>query len=181
MTGVDVKAQARERNTKLALRLGADGLRFVEADIASVALDPAPEVVLALHACDTATDDALARAVQWRAPVVLAAPCCHHHLQAQLRRHPPPEPYGLLTRHAILRERLADTLTDTARSALLRLHGYRVDVVEFVDSAHTPRNTLLRAVRTGAAGRQVRADYDALVAQWQVTPRLAELAGVPPS
>jgi hypothetical protein len=86
----------------------------------------------------------------------------------------------LLTRHGILRERLADTLTDTARSALLRLHGYRVDVVEFVDSAHTPRNTLLRAVRTGAAGRQVRADYDALVAQWQVTPRLAELAGVPP-
>ena len=181
MTGVDVKAQARERNTELASRLGADGLRFVEADIASVALDPAPEVVLALHACDTATDDALARAVQWRAPVVLAAPCCHHHLQAQLRRHPPPEPYGLLTRHGILRERLADTLTDTARSALLRLHGYRVDVVEFVDSAHTPRNTLLRAVRTGAAGRQVRADYDALVAQWQVTPRLAELAGVPPS
>jgi hypothetical protein len=180
MTGVDVKAQARERNTELASRLGADGLRFVEADIATVALDPAPEVVLALHACDTATDDALARAVQWRAPVVLAAPCCHHHLQAQLRQHPPPEPYGLLTRHGILRERLADTLTDTARSALLRLHGYRVDVVEFVDSAHTPRNTLLRAVRTGAAGRQVRADYDALVAQWQVTPRLAELAGVPP-
>lgn len=181
MTGVDVKRQARERNTELAARLGADGLGFVAADIATVALDPAPEVVLALHACDTATDDALARAVQWRAPVVLAAPCCHHHLQAQLRRQPPPEPYGLLTRHGILRERLADTLTDTARSALLRLHGYRVDVVEFVDSAHTPRNTLLRAVRTGVAGQQVRADYDALVAQWQVTPRLAELAGVPPS
>lgn len=180
MTGVDVKAQARERNTELARRLDADGLHFVEAGIADVELDPEPEVVLALHACDTGTDDALARALRWRVPAVLAAPCCHHHLQAQLRRHPAPAPYGLLTRHAILRERLADTLTDALRAALLRLHGYRVDVVEFVASTHTPRNTLLRAVRTDSSGApEVRADYERLVADWQVSPRLAEVAGVP--
>ena len=186
MTGVDVKAQARARNGALAERLGVTGLRFVAAGIGDVALDPGPEVVLALHACDTATDDALARAVGWRAPVVLAAPCCHHHLQTQLRRTTPPAPYALLTRHGILRERLADTLTDALRAALLRLRGYHVEVVEFVDSAHTPRNTLLRAVLAGPGGTggagaaAVRADYDRLVEQWQVTPRLAELTGPGP-
>ena len=178
MTGVDVKAPARERNAALAAELGATGLSFVDSNIATVRFERGPEVVLALHACDTATDDALARAVEWSAPVVLAAPCCHHHLQAQLRDHTPPPPYGLLVRHGILRERLADTLTDAFRAALLRQHGYRVDVVDFVDSAHTPRNTLLRAVRTGVASRDdVRAVYDRLVAEWQVIPRLAELVG----
>jgi hypothetical protein len=132
--------------------------------------------VLALHACDTATDEALAQAVGWSAPLVLAAPCCHHHLQAQLRRQPSPAPYAMLTRHGILRERLADTLTDALRACLLRMHGYRVDVVEFVASAHTPRNTLLRAVHTGApAPAEVAQEYADLVRQWQVTPRLAEL------
>jgi len=180
MTGVDVKTQARERNTALATRLNASELRFVAADISAVDLDRPPDIVLALHACDTATDEALARALGWQAPVVMAASCCHHHLQAQLRVRRPPAPYALLTRHAILRERLADTLTDGFRAALMRLHGYRVDVVEFVDSAHTPRNSLLRCVRTGSVGHaDVRADYDRLVADWQVTPRLAELLEVP--
>ncbi len=180
MTGVDVRAQARERNADLAARLGADGLTFVESTIAGVSLPERPDVVLALHACDTATDEALARALEWEAPLVLAAPCCHHHLQAQLRGQQAPAPYGLLTRHGILRERLADTLTDTLRAALVRMHGYRVDVVEFVGSDHTPRNTLLRAVRTGApTPPEVARDYDELVSAWRVTPRLAELAGVP--
>ena len=126
---------------------------FVVGGITEVVLDPAPEVVLALHACDTATDDALARAVAWESPLVLAAPCCHHDIAAQLRRTPTPAPYALLTRHGILRERFADTLTDAVRASLLRLQGYRVDVMQFVESKHTPRNTLLRAVRTGTPVR----------------------------
>ncbi len=181
LTGVDVKDQARQRNEELAARLDATGLEFVAAGIADVQLDPAPDIVLSLHACDTATDDALARAIGWQVPVLLAAPCCHHHLQAQLRGRPAPAPYGLVTRHHILRERLADALTDTARAALLRMHGYRVEVVEFVDSAHTPRNMLLRAVRTGGDAIGVREDYDRLVREWQVSPRLAELVGLVPS
>jgi hypothetical protein len=131
--------------------------------------------VLALHACDTATDDALARAVEWQAPVVLAAPCCHHDIAAQLRRNTTPPPYAMLTRHGILRERFADTLTDALRASLLRMQGYRVDVMQFVESAHTPRNTLLRATRTGAAGDSVRSEYDELVDSWSVRPALAEL------
>lgn len=174
VTGADVKEQSREHNAAVAARLGVDA-KFVVGTIGEVELDPAPEVVLALHACDTATDDALARAVGWQAPVTLAAPCCHHDIAAQLRRGPVPEPYAMLTRHGILRERLADTLTDGVRAGLLRREGYRVDVVEFVGSEHTPRNTLLRAVRTGAGSADAERQYDDLVRTWGLRPRLAEL------
>ncbi len=181
LVGVDTKEQSRHHNEQVAAELGllADEARFVVGRIEDVELDPAPEVVLALHACDTATDDALARAVRWGAAVVLAAPCCHHDLAAQLRRSPAPAPYALLTRDGILRERFADTLTDALRSGLLRDAGYRVDVVEFVDSAHTPRNTLLRAIRTGRRTPGAREELQALAAGWGVRPRLAELLGVP--
>ncbi len=173
LTGVDVREDQRARNTELASRLGWDkDVQFVAGTIAEAPVDGA-DVVLALHACDTATDEALARAVAWRTPWVLAAPCCHHDIAAQLRHAPTPAPYGLLTGQGILRERLADVLTDSLRAALLRQHGYRVEVVEFVDSAHTPRNLLIRARYTG-----VRADpseYAAIVGTWRVTPRLATL------
>ena len=176
LVGVDVKEQSREHNTAVADQLGIDA-EFVVGSIAGVVLDRAPEVVLALHACDTATDEALARAVAWEAPLVLAAPCCHHDIAAQLRKAPTPAPYAMLTRHGILRERFADTLTDGLRASLLRLQGYRVDVVQFVESQHTPRNTMLRAVRTGSPvkGGNVRKEYDELVTAWAVRPRLAEL------
>jgi SAM-dependent methyltransferase len=174
--GVDVKEQSREHNEKVAGELGLDA-EFVVGTIGGAELDPAPEVVLALHACDTATDEALARAVEWEASLVLAAPCCHHDVAAQLRRAPTPAPYAMLTRHGILRERLADTLTDALRATLMRLQGYRVDVVQFVESKHTPRNTLLRATRTGAPvkGGSLRREYDELVETWGIRPKLAEL------
>ncbi|HET8605336.1 MAG TPA: SAM-dependent methyltransferase [Marmoricola sp.] len=179
LTGVDVKAQAHAHNSALAEQLGvADRMEFVVGGIGDVRLEQHPDVVLALHACDTATDDALARALEWEADLVLAAPCCHHDISAQLRRAPTPPGYAMLTRDGILRERLADTLTDALRAAILRLSGYRVDVVEFVESQHTPRNTLLRAVRTGrGADDRARADYATLVDTWRLRPRLAELLG----
>jgi SAM-dependent methyltransferase len=176
VTGVDVREQSRDHNNAIAAGLGV-AAEFVVGSISGVVLDPAPEVVLALHACDTATDEALARAVEWQASLVLAAPCCHHDIAAQLRTTATPAPYSMLTRHGILRERLADTLTDGLRSTLMRTQGYRVDVVQFVESKHTPRNTLLRAVRTGAgdADASVRGEYDELVATWGISPRLAAL------
>lgn len=149
--------------------------------ILDAVVEPAPDLVLALHACDTATDEALARAVGWRARWVLAAPCCHHDLAAQLRTSPAPGPYDPLVRQGILRERFADVLTDALRAALLRLHGYRVEVVEFVDSQHTPRNLLLRARHTGAEPTdQQRDEYRALIGDWQLTPRLQTLLDRPP-
>jgi len=97
-----------------------------------------------------------------------------------MRRTPTPAPYAMLTRHGILRERLADTLTDGLRASLMRQQGYRVDVMQFVESQHTPRNTMLRAVRTGAPvkGGGVRTEYDTLVAEWGIRPKLAELLGL---
>ncbi|MGH3739177.1 MAG: class I SAM-dependent methyltransferase [Micromonosporaceae bacterium] len=184
LTGVDLRADQRERNTALAAELGwADRVRFVASSIADAPTPPggAPQLVWALHACDTATDEALARAVRWRSRQVLAAPCCHHDLSAQLRTGQPPAPYALLTRHGILRERYADTLTDALRAALLRLHGYRVEVSEFIDSAHTPRNVLLRAEYTGAAATsELAAEYRDLVTAWSVRPALARLLATDP-
>ena len=174
MIGVDVKQQSHDHNSAVAERLGwSDRISFVVGDIASAELPEQPDVVLALHACDTATDDALARALAWEAGLVLAAPCCHHDLAAQLRSVEVSPAQTLLLRDGILRERLADTLTDAVRAAILRTRGYRADVVEFVPSEHTPRNTLLRAVRTGVAAPSDA--YDDLVGTWHVTPRLATL------
>jgi SAM-dependent methyltransferase len=175
LTGVDVKEQSRRHNDDVARELGIDA-DFVAGTISDAVLDRPPDVVLALHACDTATDDALARAVGWEAPLVLAAPCCHHDVAAQLRRQEAPAPYSVLTRDGILRERFADTLTDALRASAMRLSGYRVDVVEFVDSRHTPRNTLLRAVRTGRADDwRAREELEELTRTWHVRPRLQEL------
>ena len=125
-------------------------------------------VVLALHACDTATDDALAWAVRRQAGVVLAAPCCHHNVQAQL--HSAPEPYGLLMRFDVLKERFGDVLTDALRAAVLRQQGYRVDVIEFIGGEHTARNILIRAVHTGAEpSAEVETSMRAILGDWEIS------------
>lgn len=173
VVGVDVKEQSKAHNTEVASRLGiADAMSFVVGTISDVVVD-APDVVLALHACDTATDEALARAVGWESSVVLAAPCCHHDIAGQLRKAGAPAPYDAMVRDGILRERLADTMTDALRASLLRSVGYRVAVVEFIESKHTPRNSLIRAVKTGHPGS--RDEYDALVGEWNLKPRLGDL------
>ncbi|NUS53765.1 MAG: SAM-dependent methyltransferase, partial [Streptomycetaceae bacterium] len=169
LTGVDVREDQRDRNTALARQLGFTGLEFVAGTILDAAVPAGADLVLALHACDTATDEALARAVGWDAQWILAAPCCHKDVSRQLRAS---GRTSALTRSGILRERFADVLTDAFRSAILREHGYAVDVVEFVDSAHTPRNLLLKATRTG---RSDGTDLAALSAEWPVTPQLAKL------
>jgi len=180
--GVDVRPDLVARNTRRAGELALSGLEFAVGTIEGADPDGDVDVVLALHACDTATDDALARAVAWRAPVILAAPCCHHDVQRQLDEAraagvQPPAPHAALVRHPILRERFADVLTDTFRSQLLRLAGYGVDVVEFVDSRHTPRNALIRASRRDRPmpdEEALAAEHAELAAAWHVRPALAE-------
>ncbi|WP_432542215.1 class I SAM-dependent methyltransferase [Kineococcus sp. SYSU DK002] len=174
--GVDVREDVVATGRRAAAEAGLPGLEFAVGSIAGAEPfgDARPDVVMALHACDTATDEALARAVRWGAPLVLAAPCCHRDVQRQLHENRAP-----LVRHAILRERFADVLTDALRSLLLQVLGYRVEVVEFIDSAHTPRNAMIRAVRAGAprgsrtAG--LLAEYDELTRAWGVEPALARM------
>lgn len=177
VVGVDVKDQARQHNADVAARLGwSADVHFIEGTIAEASVATPVDITLALHACDTATDDALARGVRWQSELILAAPCCHHDIQRQLRVATPPVPYDLVTRHGLLRERWGDLVTDALRAQILRSVGYRTDLVEFVDSQHTPRNLLLRAHRTGSAATpEQEAGYQQLVAEWSLRPHLAGL------
>ncbi|MGX6602922.1 class I SAM-dependent methyltransferase [Micromonosporaceae bacterium Da 78-11] len=177
VVGVDVREDQRVRNTAVAEQLNcAADVTFVAGTIEDAEVPFDPDLVLALHACDTATDQALARAVGWSATWALAAPCCHHDIAAQLKGQPAPAPFTELTRHPIMRERFADVLTDSLRASLLRLNGYKVDVVEFIDSAHTPRNLLLRARRTDTPPTEAQqTEYESLTAQWGVTPALEKM------
>jgi SAM-dependent methyltransferase len=176
MTGVDAKELLMARHQATAATLGWNGLTFAAGQILDYAPEEAPAVVLALHACDTATDDALARAARWGSRLIFSAPCCHHHLQAQLAAAETPKPFRPVLRHGILRERLGDALTDALRAHILRLLGYRAEVLEFVAVEHTPKNLMIRAVLTHApAPPSLVNEYKALKEYWGVTPYLEEL------
>jgi SAM-dependent methyltransferase len=170
--GVDEREESKRHNDQIAKSLGADA-QFLVAKIADTPAQPV-DIAIALHACDTATDDSIAWAVKNSAKVIMLAPCCHHDLQAQIDLVP--EPWSLLTRHGVVSERLIDLMTDSLRAQILKLLGYRVDVVEFVGGEHTPRNIMIRAVKTGVKVDPAEVDrYQAMLADWKIAPHLAEL------
>jgi SAM-dependent methyltransferase len=176
VSGVDIKAELMEKQNDLARSLGWEDLRFEVSRIIDYEPPVPPDIVLALHACDTATDEALAQAVRWDTQLIFSAPCCHHHLQAQMNTGDMPEVFQPLLRHGILKERVGDALTDSFRAQILRVLGYRTDVVEFVSPEHTDKNLMIRAIRgVGAGDPQMIAEYRALVAFWGVQPYLAQL------
>ena len=171
--GIDVRENSRDRNNAIAKKLGiTDSIEFRAEEISETAIESA-DIAIALHACDTATDDAIAWGVQHGVQLLLIAPCCHHDLQVQIQDIP--EPWPMLTRHGIMRERLADLLTDSFRTQILKLLGYRVDAIEFVGGEHTPRNLMIRATKTGAKPEPVDiARYKEMLVQWNVNPALAQ-------
>ena len=176
--GLEVQVRGIERNRELvesvrhmAEDLGvAKDVQFLAEDLATCHLTDRPEVVMSLHACDTATDEALARAVEWGSRVILCAPCCQHELQTDMTGG---GPMRAVLRHGILRERLADILTDTLRAQILRILGYRVQVMEFVAPEATARNLMLRAEYAVKPGQQQAiGEYLELRDLWQVKPYL---------
>ena len=171
--GIDVRENSRDRNNAIAKKLGiTDSIEFRAEEISETAIESA-DIAIALHACDTATDDAIAWGVQHGVQLLLIAPCCHHDLQVQIQDIP--EPWPMLTRHGIMRERLGDLLTDSFRTQILKLLGYRVDAIEFVGGEHTPRNLMIRATKTGAKPEPIDiARYKEMLAQWNVNPALAQ-------
>jgi len=171
--GIDVRENSRDRNNAIAKKLGiTDSIEFRAEEISETAIKSA-DIAIALHACDTATDDAIAWGVQHGVQLLLIAPCCHHDLQVQMQDIP--EPWPMLTRHGIMRERLGDLLTDSFRTQILKLLGYRVDAIEFVGGEHTPRNLMIRATKTGAKPEPIDiARYKEMLAQWNVNPALAQ-------
>jgi SAM-dependent methyltransferase len=172
--GIDVRTAARDRNNEIAQQLGISStIEFRAEEIADTTLASA-DIAIALHACDTATDDAIAWAINSDAKLALIAPCCHHDIQAQM--HEAPEPWSIITRNGIMKERLGDLLTDGLRMQIMKLRGYRVEAIEFIGGEHTPRNLMIRAVKTGAgAGASEKQKYDEMLALWKVKPALASL------
>ncbi|MGD9856663.1 MAG: SAM-dependent methyltransferase [Planctomycetaceae bacterium] len=146
MVGIDQNRQVIDRCMETCRRLGLKDLEFVAQPITALSENRKVHLAVALHACDTATDDALAQAVRRHADVILAAPCCQHELAPQLNGGA----LALLIQHGILRERLAAMATDALRAAVLEQCGYRSQIVEFIETEHTPKNLLLRAVRKDA-------------------------------
>ena len=149
----------------LARQCECDNLHFAVGDIASYGEDAAPDIVITLHACDTATDYALSYAVQHKTTAILSVPCCQHEVNAQLK-YEKDSPFAPLLKHGILKERFAALATDALRAEYLDAAGYKVQVLEFIDMSHTPKNLLIRAVRkhgVSAAGKDEAARFtDAL-------------------
>jgi hypothetical protein len=143
IVGLDREESVIRTCRDVTAHLGLAGLRFEVGDIAGFDAAGRVHLAISLHACDTATDDALAQAVRWEADVILAAPCCQHELAAKMRS----DALSLLTTHGILKERLAALATDALRACALEIAGYRTQVIEFIDLEHTPKNVLIRAVR----------------------------------
>jgi SAM-dependent methyltransferase len=173
VVGIDVRPESFKRNSEIAAKLAISStIEFRAEEISRSSVNGA-DVVIALHACDTATDDAIAWAVNNDAKLIFVAPCCHHDLQSQLVDSP--TPWQVVTKYGLLEERLADLLTDALRAHILKLVGYRTEVIEFVGGEHTPRNLMIRAVKTGASADTVDFErYEEMVNLWNVRPALAE-------
>jgi SAM-dependent methyltransferase len=178
VVGIDRNGPLMERADERAAKLGWTGLRFREGDIGDAPLDSPPHVVIALHACDTATDDVLSRTVGWGSSLVLVSPCCHHDVQRQLKASAAPSDYSSMLRKGLLKERLGDVLTDSLRCDLLGLVGYQSEVIEFISLEHTAKNLMIRAHRTDREPSTDQVDqYVSLRDQWHIEPYLeAKLA-----
>lgn len=168
--GLDLKEDVIEHCNNLSKKYGyQEKLKFYEGDIAGYNDLNAVDMVVTLHACDTATDYALAKAVSWGAKVILSVPCCQHEVNKQLQN----EMLSPLLKYGLIKERMAALMTDAIRAELLEEQGYQVQVMEFIDMEHTPKNILIRAVKDKKAGRNQKLDN--CMKELHVQPTLSEL------
>ena len=169
VTGLDLKKEVIEECNRIATDLQYDDLEFLVGDINDYNDETSVDMVVTLHACDVATDMALARAVKWGAKVILSVPCCQHELNRQLNT----PALDIMLQHGLIRERFASLATDSIRAELLSLVGYDTQLLEFIDMEHTPKNVLIRAYYTGKkATAEQRARYDAFITLLHAKPFL---------
>lgn len=175
MTGLDLKADVIAKCTDAAKRYGYDSLKFERGDIAEYDANAPADMVVTLHACDTATDYALHNAVCRGARMILSVPCCQHELNGQIAS----DKLKLITRYGIIKERFAALMTDAIRANLLESRGYKTQVLEFVDLSHTPKNLLIRAIKKRPAldnaGRIALDEAKALMNEFSLEPTLYSL------
>ena len=170
LVGLDLKEDVVAFCTMVAQDLGYSGLTFGVGDIAGYQASDPVDMVVTLHACDTATDDALVKAVAWGANVILSVPCCQHELFGQIKS----DVLKPLLKHGILKERLTALVTDSVRASLLESAGYSVQILEFIALEHTAKNLLIRAVkRPGKGGpKPPSAEYEAFRDFWHIRPHM---------
>lgn len=173
--GLDLKADVIEKCSRAAQNYGYDGLHFEKGDINGYKTPFDVDLVMTLHACDTATDYALYNAVQWKAKLIFSVPCCQHELNGQME----PGTLPILSRYGILKERFCALATDAIRGNLLEYCGYRTQLMEFIDVAHTPKNILIRAVRRPVSNAKKQQEaleqVRALTNEFQFHPTLCRL------
>jgi len=176
LTGVDDNEELIRKTEGMVEELGWKDVAFTVSRIMDFEPADPVDAVITLHACDTATDEALAKGVVWGSRLIVSVPCCHHHLQQQMTRSTIPSQLAPLARQNILKERMGDILTDSFRVLILQSMGYRTDVIEFISTEHTSKNLMIRAVRS-AQDRNPEAlcEYREMKDFWQVKPYLEGL------
>ena len=167
--GLDLKTDVIHKCNFLAEKYGYDKLHFYQGDIAEYEGVSSVDMVVTLHACDTATDFALAKAVEWGARVILSVPCCQHEVNKQIRN----EMLEPVLRYGILKERMSALITDEVRANLLESKGYETQILEFIDMEHTPKNLLIRAVKTGRECPKEKTDL--MMSELNIHPSLDRL------
>ena len=174
MVGLDLKEDVIQKCNAAAKKYNYQNLRFELGDINGYKHNGPVDVVITLHACDTATDYALYNAIKWNAGMIFSVPCCQHELNEQIQS----DKLALLTRYGIVKERMAALMTDALRGNLLEACGYRTQLIEFIDMEHTPKNILIRAVKkpqTKTHRVKALAEVEAVMAEFGLAPTLYNL------
>lgn len=174
IVGLDLKENVINFCSNLAKKLNFDDLRFVQGDIKGFNEFKNVDMVISLHACNTATDDALATAVNWGAKVILAVPCCQHELLKKIKN----KKMLPMLKYGIIKEKLSSLLTDSLRANVLEIMGYRTQVLEFIDMEHTPKNIMIRAFFEEISNvDKVVEEYKEFKKEWQISPYIEEAFG----
>ena len=146
VTGVEIRKELVNSSNAIAKRSGYEGLHFMKGSIADTVIEY-PDMLIALHACDTATDDAIAKGIRAKAKIIICAPCCHKQIRKQMA---PENALKNITKHGILLERQAEMVTDTIRALMLEAYGYSTKVFDFIEQEDTPKNVLIVGVKSNA-------------------------------
>ena len=174
ITGLDLKEDVIKKCNETAKRYGYEWLSFQVGDVAVYESDKPIDMVITLHACDTATDYALYHAIRWNSRIIISVPCCQHELNGQIES----KDFGILTRYGLLKERTAAIMTDAIRANLLEYSGYKTQVLEFIDFSHTPKNLLIRGVKSNISKEHkelMLSEVEKLIKEFSLSPTLYNL------